>query len=1029
MVICAVQVVHGSVNQQLPVAGLVGELRESRLEAYALAVLHKAPAVFVCLISVQRCVPVFKREHLTGLIRAERNAICFRLRFIHTETVVQIRQIRVALQNHMIIRIQPVPHHVAGQDAHAKIHGVFLCLCGLAVCLVALRPCIIGGSAHLFANSVHHGSQRIATVSARMPWDDEADPVIGHGQLDMIIVDADEDHLYVVVLPRLLVGLIEIDAGHGGEVEHLVAVFIHMPSVALWHDAQIDLDACRSEHVHRLNDLGVQLAFCADGLHLEEGHHVVYAPFRPVVARALESLSANQVLCLHAPDGVLDGSLRLRVIPCQEGILDIRPSVLRTLDRVSDACAGMRQDGLAHARSACRSVCPGLFVLVVGKFSCFSQVKQDVLRNRRVVRVENYLSVCIANVLFAQHLRHPVVGLNVGQLVLQRLCLLHERFNTLTLCCEFQHLLFDSGELPFDSGFRLGNRRGWLSAPVAVPVFHIGYIGPNLAFAHAGEAILIACHVAEQAGNAHPATENIAYRAWNVVSDARCLTVGIDHLLARQASSELHHRLAHHVHNGLRFGADRAEINRRSVLLVRVILDRGEHLRSGNLPDHGLILVLGCQRRQVGKHLHLCIRCILVNRSHSLRSANQVANRRIRQHVRRDACHVVAVLVNQAVGNAVIIQPHLKPCRLCQLTDGELNAARVRGFACRHSVFSGSLPLGFFSLLQRPPEHPLHACQLVDAIALHAAQPADEVADRVRNPSGDAGFLLRQAGNHVLIAGEDLRHDLRRQLREGALFVHRARASVRIGLVVRPVVLVVLPDDGRRVCILLGLVAAVPQRKQRLLKGVIGLCAILSKVRQLMRQHPDQRLALRDAFWNVHGVCGALIAALCALQPWVVVFDHLRAEAVQIGEPRHHAQAVRAGCRAAGLLLRTLPGNAVLQGHAFRLVLRRSGLLSGNPAVQIAQLRLILLRGVRMVLLDVRICIHLADVCGLLLPDARLLPLLRRRAGRHVADSLAVGGLTRVGLRIGIDGRHAKALKPLRGDVLARLQLIIGVRV
>ena len=69
-----------------------------------------------------------------------------------------------------------------------------------------------------------------------------------------------------------------------------------MPSVALAHDAHVDIRADGCQEVHCLRDFRIHLHLTSCRLQFKEGHQIVQSPFRPEVAGGLQPLSAHQVL-------------------------------------------------------------------------------------------------------------------------------------------------------------------------------------------------------------------------------------------------------------------------------------------------------------------------------------------------------------------------------------------------------------------------------------------------------------------------------------------------------------------------------------------------------------------------------------------------------------------------------------------------------------------------------------------------------------------------------------------------------------
>ena len=217
LMIGPVPVVHGPVNQSLPVSVLVFKLAESRNNAHGLAVFNKPLPILVCIFLVQALVPVFVWEDLFRLCLGQPHTVAFIVVSLFGESPVQFRCDWIALQD-IYFRIGKSLSR-RSQQLNPRIpkrffflglfpwHGVLnlvpvLIPVGFYAAFhhIALCGRIVHAGVQLFVDAAHESGQHFLAVPAGMPRNDEVNVVVRHGQNDMGIIHAHQDHLRVVVL-------------------------------------------------------------------------------------------------------------------------------------------------------------------------------------------------------------------------------------------------------------------------------------------------------------------------------------------------------------------------------------------------------------------------------------------------------------------------------------------------------------------------------------------------------------------------------------------------------------------------------------------------------------------------------------------------------------------------------------------------------------------------------------------------------------------------------------------------------------
>ena len=254
---------------------------------------------------------------------------------------------------------------------------------------VVLRFCYV----KTLLEQIHQGLHLVDALAASVERDHERNVGSFQRQLDVLVIDANEDQLDVVVLMRLLDGGFSIDTSHGAVDQFFLAGFgINRHAVVEGHHAEIAVRAGAGKEVDRLDDLRVQLDVRAHSLQLEEGDQVIAAPLEAEVGRALETHAADQVLLTHLLDGIVQDAGTLGLVTVKECV-DVRADldVLNiaggnTLDRLADSRVTIRHNGFAHSTAFAGTERPSQRI-ALGKISALVQIEQDVLRHRFVLRV------------------------------------------------------------------------------------------------------------------------------------------------------------------------------------------------------------------------------------------------------------------------------------------------------------------------------------------------------------------------------------------------------------------------------------------------------------------------------------------------------------------------------------------------------------------------------------------------------------------------------------------------------------------
>ena len=404
-----------------------------------------------------------------------------------------------------------------------------------------------------------------------------------------------------------------VDACNGRVNQLLLPIRQGNKAVAQRHNTQVDVSTHACKEVYSLDNLGVQLNFSTDSLHLKECDEIVRAVLVAEVACALVSLSTDKILTSLLHNGFVHNSLSSLLVSVQEGVevdacLDFL-DILRgnTLDGLTNSCISIRSDCFTCRSTLACAECPRKRILF-RKGSTIVEVEQNLRRHRLKGFVLNPLAILI----FHKSTSEPLVSLvflylivvllelflqlsNINKLSFQLVNLLGSLLSFLGILILHQHLKLLDLQLSVGvlcNGIKrraclclclclkVGDNFTFLNTAVLIEevslqlssrVRSVGSLydsslditneGLNLSLAHIGVLLLESVDLVENTTDAHPTREDIAHRARSRLACLTDFKVDGFNLATSKTSAKSHHRLTHRIDNRLSLLANSREVD------------------------------------------------------------------------------------------------------------------------------------------------------------------------------------------------------------------------------------------------------------------------------------------------------------------------------------------------------------------------------------------------------------------------------------------------------------------------------------